>query len=167
MSKSKTVFLSSLKMAIATFCSRILGLVREQFIAYIFGASGMTDAFYVAFRIPNMLRDLLAEGALSSAFIPNFLEAKKGSHQSARLLLWSLFVFLFILTFLLTSVIVTNSEWIISVVAPSFKADPEKFQTTVYLTQLIAPFIIFVSIAALFMGALNSMGAFFIPALSV
>ncbi len=166
MSKSKTVFLSSLKMAIATFCSRILGLVREQFIAYIFGASGMTDAFYVAFRIPNMLRDLLAEGALSSAFIPNFLEAKKGSHQSARLLLWSLFVFLFILTFLLTSVIVTNSEWIISVVAPSFKADPEKFQTTVYLTQLIAPFIIFVSIAALFMGALNSMGAFFIPALS-
>jgi len=153
-------------MAIATFCSRILGLVREQFIAFIFGASGMTDAFYVAFRIPNMLRDLLAEGALSSAFVPNFIEAKKGSYKSARLLLWSLFVILLIITFLISALIILNSETIISLVAPSFKESPDKFQTTVYLTQLMAPFLIFVSIAALFMGALNSMGAFFIPALS-
>lgn len=166
MSKSKTVFLSSLKMAIATFCSRILGLVREQFIAYTFGASGLTDAFYVAFRIPNMLRDLLAEGALSSAFVPNFVESKNENHESARLLLWSLFIFLFVITFLITGFIVTNSEWIITKVAPSFLEDENKFQITVYLTQLMAPFIIFVSIAALFMGALNSMGAFFIPALS-
>lgn len=166
MSKSKTVFLSSLKMAIATSCSRVLGLVREQFIAFIFGASGMTDAFYVAFRIPNMLRDLLAEGALSSAFVPNFVESKKISHESARLLLWSLFVFLFLLTLCISGLIAFNAQWIVGKVAPSFMDDPVKFQTTILLTQIMSPFIIFVSIAALFMGALNSMGAFFIPALS-
>lgn len=153
-------------MAIATFCSRILGLVREQFIAYIFGASGMTDAFYVAFRVPNMLRDLLAEGALSSAFVPNFLEAKNVSHESAKKLLWSLFIILFIITFILSAAIVVNAEFIIELVAPSFKESADKFQATVYLTQLMAPFLIFISLAALFMGALNSMGAFFIPALS-
>lgn len=153
-------------MAIATFCSRILGLVREQFIAYIFGASGMTDAFYVAFRVPNMLRDLLAEGALSSAFVPNFLEARNISHESARRLLWSLFFILFLITFVLSSLIIFNAEFIIELVAPSFKESADKFQTTVFLTQLMSPFLIFISLAALFMGALNSMGAFFIPALS-
>jgi putative peptidoglycan lipid II flippase len=166
LSKSKTVFLSSIKMAIATTCSRILGLIREQFIAYIFGASGMTDAFYVAFRVPNMLRDLLAEGALSSAFVPNFLEAKNLSHESARKLLWSLFLILFAITIVVSGLIIINAEFIIELVAPSFKETPDKFMTTVYLTQLMAPFIIFISMAALFMGALNSMGAFFIPALS-
>ncbi len=78
--------------------SRILGLVREQVLAFMFGASGMTDAFYVAFRIPNLLRDLFAEGAFSAAFVPTFIEAKGEDKESARRLLWSLFIVLIIAT---------------------------------------------------------------------
>ena len=70
------VLFSSLKMGLATFCSRILGLVRELLLASYFGASGMTDAFFVAYRIPNLLRDLFAEGAFSAAFVPVFTQTK-------------------------------------------------------------------------------------------
>jgi len=73
-----SVLRSSMKMAVATFCSRILGLVREQIMAAYFGASGLTDAFLVAYRIPNLLRDLLAEGAFSAAFVPTFTVTRLG-----------------------------------------------------------------------------------------
>ena len=81
------------KMASGTFLGRILGLVREQVMAFYFGASGMTDAFLVAYRIPNLLRDLFAEGAFSSAFVPVFTEKmRSGIPGQARALLWTLFV---------------------------------------------------------------------------
>lgn len=153
-------------MALATFMSRILGLVREQVLAFMFGASGMTDAFYVAFRIPNLLRDLFAEGAFSAAFVPNFIEANNENKESARKLLWSLFIFLIITTLVLTTLAIVFAPEIISVFAPKFKEDPEKFMVTVNLTRIMAPFLTFVSIAALFMGALNSLKVFFIPSLA-
>ena len=153
-------------MAIATFMSRILGLVREQVMAAMFGASGLTDAYLVAFRIPNLLRDLFAEGAFSSAFVPTFVEANNEDHQKGRQLLWALFVLLFFMTGFFSLLIFYFAPEIISVFAPSFKADPAKLDTTITLTRMMAPFLVFVSLAALFMGALNSLKIFFIPALA-
>lgn len=166
MSRILTVFLSSLKMAVATFLSRILGLVREQVMAAQFGASGLTDAFLVAYRIPNLLRDLFAEGAFSSAFVPTFIEQNALSRESARKLLWSLFILLLGITGICTLGIFIGAEYLIGLFAPTFKTDPEKFAITVALTKMMAPFLIFVSLAALFMGALNSLKIFLIPALA-
>ena len=165
MSKSK-VLLSTFKMALATFCSRILGLVREQVMAAYFGASGLTDAFLVAYRIPNLLRDLFAEGAFSSAFVPTFVEANQEDPTKARKLFWSLFILLGSLTLVLSGFIFIFSPEIINLFAPSFKVDSEKFETTVMLTRIMSPFLCFVSLAALFMGALNSLKVFFIPSIA-
>lgn len=158
------VFLSSLKMAIATFFSRILGLVREQFIAYLFGASGFTDAFLIAYRIPNLLRDLFAEGAFSSAFVPTFVAANNVSQETARKLLWALFILLGSITLFFTGLIFIFTPELINLFAPTFIEVPEKYEMTVLLTRIMSPFLFFVSIAALFMGVLNSLKIFFVPA---
>lgn len=150
-------------MAVATFCSRILGLVREQFIAYLFGASGFTDAFLVAYRIPNLLRDLFAEGAFSSAFVPTFVNANLKDKETARKLLWSLFVLLLLVSgFISVSIFIFAPE-LLNLFAPTFKEDPEKFEVALWLTRIMSPFLCFISIAALFMGVLNSLKIFFIP----
>jgi putative peptidoglycan lipid II flippase len=161
-----SVLKSSLKMAIATFFSRILGLVREQVMAAYFGASGLTDAFLVAYRIPNLLRDLFAEGAFSSAFVPTFVEANQESKEKSRELMWQLFWLLFFITGTICLGIMIFAPELISLFAPAFKADPDKFKLTVNLTRIMAPFLTFVSLAALFMGVLNSLKVFFIPALA-
>lgn len=158
--------MSSIKMAIATFFSRILGLVREQVMAAYFGASGITDAFLVAYRIPNLLRDLFAEGAFSSAFVPTFVEANQESQEKSRELLWSLFWLLTIITGAISILMMIFAPELIEIFAPSFTKDPEKFQITVVLTRIMSPFLTFVSLAALFMGALNSLKVFFIPSLA-
>ena len=163
---SLVVFLSSLKMALATFLSRILGLVREQVMAHYYGASGLTDAFLVAYRIPNLLRDLFAEGAFSAAFVPTFVEANQEGREKARELLWSLFILLFIMTGVVSLVTIYFAPEIISVFAPSYENDLERFTLTVMLTRIMAPFLLFVSLSALFMGALNSLKIFFIPSLA-
>lgn len=155
-----------MKMAVATFLSRILGLVREQVMAAYFGASGMTDAFLVAFRIPNLLRDLFAEGAFSSAFVPTFIEANQESPEKSRELMWSLFWLLFFLTGTICLGIGIFAPELVRIFAPSFINEPEKFHVTVVLTRIMAPFLTFVSLAALFMGALNALKIFFVPSLA-
>ena len=164
--ESKGLIFSTLKMALATFLSRILGLVREQVMAFYFGASGVTDAFLVAYRIPNLLRDLFAEGAFSSAFVPVFTEKMQKNPQAARRLLWALLICLLGLTGGISLIIIMAAPNIVSVFAPNFSQNPEKFQLTVLMAQIMAPFLILVSLAALFMGALNSLRVFFIPALA-
>ena len=162
---SRKIASSSGKMAAATLTSRIFGLIREQALAATFGASGLTDAFAVAYRIPNMLRDLFAEGAFSSAFVPIFIKERLKSEDSARRLLWSLFILLFLITGTLSVLIIVNAEVMVSLVTSSkFSEDPEKFQMTVSLTKIMAPFLCFISLAALMMGVLNSLKIFFIPA---
>ncbi len=160
------VFSSMLKMAVATLCSRLLGLVREQVMAMYFGASGLTDAFLVAYRIPNMLRDLFAEGAFSAAFVPTFVKSKMESEESAKKLLWNLFYLLSLITLGLGGLTYIYANEIVSLVAPEFVNDPEKLLITVNLTKWMSPFLFFVSIAALFMGALNSLKIFFLPSLA-
>src|SRR5690554_5808347 len=161
-----SILKSSFVMAIATFCSRILGLVREQVMAAFFGASGLTDAFLVAYRIPNLLRDLFAEGAFSSAFVPTFVETNQESKKKGRELLWALFILLILITGTLSAGIFIFAHELIEIFAPSFVDNPEKFEIAVTLTRILSPFLLFVSLAALFMGVLNSLKVFFVPALA-
>lgn len=161
------VILSSLKMAVATLSSRVLGLVREVVLANTFGASYVTDAFLVAFRLPNVLRDLFAEGAFSSAFIPVFTDVKQRSMKEAQNLLWSSFILLGSITFFFVIVIVIFPVPLIKIFSDEkFYSDPARFKLTVDLVRLMAPFLTFVSLAALFMGVLNTLKIFFIPALA-
>ncbi len=164
--KKSGLLRSSLVMAGATFSSRVLGLVREQAMAHIFGASGITDAFLIAYRIPNMLRDLFAEGAFSSAFVPVFTEVKEKSKNEARRLLWSLFILLFCTTSVIALGMIYFAPELVAGIAPKFLEDTEKFELAVGLLKLMAPFLVLVSMAALFMGALNSFKVFFIPSLA-
>ncbi|MCO4756233.1 MAG: murein biosynthesis integral membrane protein MurJ, partial [Bacteriovoracaceae bacterium] len=164
---TKSVLKSSAVMAAATFSSRILGLVREQVMAAAFGASGITDAFAIAYRVPNMLRDLFAEGSFSSAFVPIFTEARIKDPLVARRLLWSLFILLGSITFVLSLGIFVFAEPIVLFVTnDKFSSDLERFNLTVGLVKMMSPFLVFISLAALFMGALNSLKIFFVPSLA-
>lgn len=154
-------------MAVATFSSRILGLVREQVMAATFGASGITDAFTIAYRVPNMLRDLFAEGSFSSAFVPIFTEAKIKDPLEARRLLWSLFILLGSITLVLSGLIFVFAEPIVLFFTnEKFSSDPERLHLTYNLVRVMSPFLVFISLAALFMGALNSLKVFFVPSLA-
>lgn len=163
----KSLIFSTLKMATATFSSRILGLVREQVMASMFGASGLTDAFAVAYRIPNMLRDLFAEGAFSSAFVPTFTKAKLEAKEGARQFLWSMLIVLLLLTgAIATTVIIFAPEVVALMTSDSFLADKERAAICITMVKIMAPFLTFVSLAALFMGALNSLKIFFWPSMA-
>ena len=158
--------LSSLKMASATLVSRLLGLVREQVMAFYFGASGITDAFLVAYRIPNLMRDLFAEGAFSSAFVPVFTRKIQRDREGARRLLWSLFAALLLVTGAISGMIVWAAPNLVEIFAPQFSLNPKKLSLTVLMVRIMAPFFTLVSLAALFMGALNSLKIFFLPSIS-
>ncbi len=150
-----------------TFTSRILGFVRDMLLAGIFGASSVADAFYVAFRIPNFLRELFAEGSMSAAFVPVFSEylTRQGKTEARRLA----HATLTILFTLITPIVVLGiffSPQIISIIARGFLGDPEKYQLTIMLTRVMFPFLLFVSFAALAMGMLNSVRRFGPPAFS-
>lgn len=161
-----SIFVSSMKMAVATFLSRILGLVREQVMAAMFGASGTTDAFLIAYRIPNMLRDLFAESVFSSAFVPIFTEIKQKNPEEAKKLLWSVFCLLSIITSIISLAIIIFAPEIIDLFAPKFVEVPEKFELTVNLIRIMSPFLVVIALAALFMGVLNSLKIFFVPSLA-
>ncbi len=146
--------------------SRVLGFVRDILMARLFGATMQSEAFVVAFRLPNLLRDLVAEGAVTSAFVPvlSWHRAKADPESFWRLnaaLLCRLLAFLCILS----ALGVLAAEPIVRIVAPGFAADPEKFALTVRLTRLLFPFIALVGAWAYFMGLLNTLGHFSVPAL--
>jgi putative peptidoglycan lipid II flippase len=167
MSTLRRLIGSSGKMAVATLLSRVLGLVREQVLAAKFGATGLTDAFTIAFRLPNMLRDLFAEGAFSSAFVPVFTEERLTDPLAARRLLWSLFILLGSITTVIAILIFLFARPLLHFITDSqFTADLERVEVTVQLIRVMAPFLVFVSLAALFMGALNTLRVFFVPALA-
>jgi putative peptidoglycan lipid II flippase len=147
--------------------SRILGLIREQIFAGMFGAGYAYDAFVVAFRIPNLLRDLFAEGALSAAFITVFsdYDTNRGKEATWRLAN-TVLVFFTLLLSLLTLIGIYLADPIVNLLAPDFQLVQGKTDLTVQLTRIMFPFLIFVSLAAVVMGILNTRGRFFIPALS-
>ncbi len=152
-------------MSAGVFLSRILGLVREQVFAFFFGASNATDAFQIAFRIPNLLRDLLAEGAMNSALVPTYVESreKHGKRRSWQVA-GRVFRVLLIVTFVLVGVGYFFSDFLVGIYASAFKSVPGKFELTVGLTGVLFFFLPFVTLAAAFMGVLNANGFYFIPA---
>src|SRR5258705_2059062 len=151
----------------ATMLSRVLGLVREQVMATLFGAGFASDAFNVAFRIPNLLRDLFAEGAMSSAFVPTFTAVLQRDGRAAawafgrRLMAW-----LFWVLVALCLVGGIFAPWIVRAFAPGFSHIPGKLELTVYLTRVMLPFLPLVALAAAAMGMLNALGRFAVPALA-
>lgn len=150
----------------ATLLSRVLGLVREIVVTRAFGATHAADAFFVAFRIPNLLRELLAEGSMSAAFVPVFSEyLTKRSRAEAVDLAHAVFTVLLILLSSATILGIAAAPWIVRVIAPGFGVE-DKFDLTVTLARVMFPFLIFIGFAALAMGILNALRRFTVPALA-
>lgn len=152
---------------LATMASRILGLVRDSVVAYYFGATDTADAYRVAFRVPNLLRDLFAEGAMSAAFVPTFTRTltSDGRERSWRLAN-SVLNALVIVTGLLVIAGIVFAPQLVGYFAGEFAAVPGKIELTIHLTRVMMPFLVLVALAAVLMGMLNSLGHFFVPALS-
>lgn len=151
----------------ATFSSRILGFIRDMVLARLFGATPSADAFFVAYRVPNLLRELFAEGSMSSAFIPVFTEYhQRQSKRDAWELASAVFTTLLTVVTGITIVGIVLAPAIVWLLAPGFQDDPAKLDMTILLTRLMFPYLIFISLAALAMGILNSLRAFAAPAFS-
>lgn len=158
-----------------TLLSRITGLVRENLTATIFGVSAFTDAFFVAFRLPNLLRRMFAEGAFSQAFVPILAEAKTRSDTAAgddalraaadmRRFVDRIASALFWTLLLVSTAGVFAAPWLVSALASGLRAQPEAFASAVTMTRWMFPYILFVSMVALAAGILNTWRRFAIPA---
>lgn len=148
-----------------TLLSRILGFVRDFVIARSFGAGMATDAFFVAFRLPNLLRRLFAEGAFSQAFVPILAEYKnrRGETETHRLV-DHVATLLFLALLVVTVLGIALTPFLIYATAPGFAADAGKFALTVELTRITFPYILFMSLVALSAGVLNTWSRFALPA---
>jgi putative peptidoglycan lipid II flippase len=163
--KKRSTKRSAILVGISVMASRLMGVVREQIFAYMFGTTMFADAFVAAFRIPNLLRDLFAEGALSTAFTTTFTKTweKEGPDSAwhlARLVLSTLTIVLGVICILG----VIFAPQVVMLISGGFDQVPGKFDLTVRMTQLLFPFILFVSLAAAVMGMLNARHIFGIPA---
>lgn len=152
---------------VGTLISRIAGLGRESVFAYLFGAGFATDAYQVAFRIPNLLRDLFAESALSAAFVPTFIDnlthkERKEVWKFASNVFNTMLLFIGVITILG----IIFAPYVVKVIAYGFVNTPGKQVLTTALTRVMFPFLLFVALAAWAMGILNAFGNFFIPAVS-
>ncbi len=154
-------------VGLATFLSRILGFVRDMIIAALFGAMSSADAFFVAFRIPNLLRRLTAEGAMTAAFVPVFTDSyHTEGKKPAFLFACNVITILTIILVFLVAIGEVFTEKLVALIAPGFTATAESFALTVTLTQIMLPYLLVISVAAVMMGMLNSMKIFFLPALA-
>ena len=148
-----------------TLLSRILGFVRDFFIARAFGAGAATDAFFVAFRLPNLLRRMFAEGAFSQAFVPILGEYRnRRGPDDTRALVDRVATLLTLIVTGVTVLGIVFSPFLIYISAPGFAADAEKFDLTVTLTRITFPYILFMSLVAMAGGILNTFSRFAIPA---
>ena len=166
-SKSENVMRSAGVVSAAVFLSRISGLVREMIMARLFGAGEAYDAFLLGFRIPNLARDLFAEGALSSAFVPVFTQylATKGKREAAELSNLVATALLIVVGSLCVLGIIFSPQ-LVWLMASGFARIPGKFQLAVTLTRVMFPFLLLVALSAQAMGILNALNQFGIPALS-
>jgi len=165
MSTNKSVAKSATIISFATFISRILGFIRDVVIARLFGVYTIAQAFVIAFRIPNLLRDFVGEGATNAAFVPVFSEYQ---HKHSKEEFWELanvvLNLLLVILSLITLLGVIFSPVIVRLIAPGFVESPEKFWATVELNRYIFPYILLISLAAYSMGLLNSLKHFAVPA---
>jgi putative peptidoglycan lipid II flippase len=148
-----------------TFVSRLLGFVRDTLIARVFGAGMMTDAFFVAFKIPNLLRRISAEGAFSQAFVPILAEYKnQRSQDETQALINHVATLLGLFLIVLTILAMLAAPWVVQISAPGFASDASKFDLTVNLLRITFPYILFISLVSLAGGVLNTYGNFSTPA---
>ncbi len=150
-----------------TLISRVLGFVRDILLAAIVGAGPVADAFVVAFRFPNLFRRLFAEGAFNAAFVPLFAKhleengedsARRFAEESLAVLLTALVVFTLVTEIFMPAVVLA--------LAPGFVEDQQKFDLTVLFTRIALPYLLFMSLAALYSGLLNSLGKFAVAAVA-
>jgi putative peptidoglycan lipid II flippase len=165
--QSESVVRSAGVVSIAVLMSRVTGLVRESVMARLFGAGLIYDAFMLGFRIPNLTRDLFAEGALSSAFVPTFTEylSNRGKEAAARLV--NLVATALILVVgVVCALGVIFAPQLVHLMAPGYAAVPGKFELAVNMTRIMFPFLLLVALAAQAMGVLNACNKFGVPALA-
>ncbi len=145
-----------------TLLSRLLGYARDVFIGSTFGDSGVSDAFFVALRLPNVFRRLFAEGALNSSFVPIFTEVyeKEGKDKALRFV-GLVFSTLAVILLLLVGIFECGMPWVMSIIAMGFKSDMDKFNLAINFGYLTFPYIFFIALASLCAGVLNSLNRFF------
>jgi putative peptidoglycan lipid II flippase len=149
----------------ATMISRVLAMFREMVMSAYFGAGLFTDAFNIAYRVPNLLRDLFAEGALSSAFVPTFIRTlTHDGKEKAWLLANRVINALIVILGAFTLLIYFGAKWFVYLLAASFANIPHKMELTIQMTRIMSPFLLCVALASVIMGMLNAFGSFFIPA---
>jgi putative peptidoglycan lipid II flippase len=149
--------------ALGTLLSRILGFLRDAGIAYYFGATHVSDAFFIAFRIPNSFRRLLGEGGFNAAFVPLYTKALEEGREKE--FLSKVFTAYLLLNAGITFLGVLLSEYIVGLIAPGTK-DKETFSLAVFMARFLFLYLLLVGLNALFMGILNVRGRFFVPAVS-
>jgi len=148
-----------------TLVSRILAFARDVLMARIFGAGMATDAFFVAFKLPNLLRRMFAEGAFSQAFVPIFGEYKNRKNpEETKLLVDHVVTLLAIILFIVTLIGIIAAPILVYINAPGFAAEPEKFTLTVLLLRITSPYIFFISLVAVAAAILNTYNKFWVPA---
>jgi putative peptidoglycan lipid II flippase len=164
---NKSILKSASIISLVTLCSRLLGFARDIIIAAFFGTGMVSEAFFVAFRIPNLLRDLVGEGAANSAFVPVFCqywvkEEKRDFWDLAANAFWIILAVLAGISLLG----ILFSRPIVSLIAPGFLKDPAKFLLTAQLTRLLFPYLLLIGLTAYAMGLLHTFKSFTTPALS-
>ena len=160
-----SLFKAASTVSLLTLASRITGLVRDLLMAAIFGASALTDAFNVAFRIPNLFRRLFGEGAFSQAFVPVLAHTRERDGEAATRRLIDSVATLLVWALLLTCVLgVAGAPVLVWVLASGFKQNPASFEATVFMTRWMFPYIAFMSMVALSAGILNTWKRFAVPA---
>ena len=144
-----------------TALSRVLGFLRDILIAAVLGTGAIADAFFVAFRFPNLFRRLFGEGAFNSAFVPLFAKRLEGEgREAARAFAEAAMAGLLLVLVLLSIAAVAAMPWLMLVLAPGFAADPAKYDLAVVMTQIAFPYLLCMSLVALLSGVLNSLGKF-------
>jgi putative peptidoglycan lipid II flippase len=156
---------SASAMSVTTMLSRILGYFRDNLQATILGAANVSDAFIIAYRIPNLLRRLVGEGALTSAFVPTFSRyLKTGDSEQLWRFANRMFYTLLVVLTVITLLGIVFSPQLVKILAYGFRVSPDKWDLTIQLNRLMFPYIFFISLAALASGILNSLGYFALPA---
>ncbi len=153
----------ALSFALATFISRVLGFLRDATIAYYFGASHISDAFFIAFRIPNSFRRILGEGGFNAVFVPLYVKALEEGR--GNLFLSRVFSLYLLVAGCATLAGSLGADLLISVIAPGVRGTPTG-ELAVFMARFLFGYLILVGLTAFFMGVLNAHGRFFVPAFS-
>ncbi|MDA0713248.1 MAG: murein biosynthesis integral membrane protein MurJ [bacterium] len=154
-------------VAFFTMCSRVAGLARDIVTFHFFGATALTDAFFVAFTIPNIMRRFVAEGALTIAFIPIYSEVRKKEGEQKALEFYAAVIGLLLITLTVLVIVgVIFAGYLVYALASGFASDPSQMEIATLLTRYMFPYIFFISLVALSMGVLNSHNHFAVPAAS-